>query len=55
MANHWLDKSEYPFTSNYFDINGQKLHYIDEGKGETVCLFTERLRGVLIIAMSSKN
>ncbi len=36
MANHWLDKSEYPFTSNYFEINGQKLHYIDEGKGETV-------------------
>lgn len=36
MANHWLDKSEYPFTSNYFDINGQKLHYIDEGKGETI-------------------
>lgn len=36
MANHWLDKSEYPFTSNYFDINGQRLHYIDEGKGETV-------------------
>lgn len=36
MANHWLDKSEYPFTSNFFDINGQKLHYIDEGKGETI-------------------
>lgn len=36
MANHWLDKSEYPFTSNYFDVNGQKLHYIDEGEGETV-------------------
>jgi len=36
MANHWLDKSEYPFDSNYFDISGQKLHYIDEGKGETV-------------------
>jgi len=36
MANHWLDKSEYPFTSNYFDINGQKLHYIDVGKGETI-------------------
>jgi pimeloyl-ACP methyl ester carboxylesterase len=36
MANHWLDKSEYPFYSNYFDINGQKLHYIDEGKGETL-------------------
>ncbi|MFB2119511.1 alpha/beta fold hydrolase [Parapedobacter sp. 2B3] len=36
MANHWLDKSTYPFTSNYFDINGQRLHYIDEGQGETV-------------------
>jgi haloalkane dehalogenase len=36
MAKHWLDKSAYPFTSNYFDINGQKLHYIDEGKGEIV-------------------
>lgn len=36
MANQWLDKSEYPFTSNYFDINGQKLHYIDEGQGETI-------------------
>lgn len=36
MANNWLDKSEYPFIPNYFDINGQKLHYIDEGKGETI-------------------
>lgn len=36
MANHWLDKLEYPFILNYFDINGQKLHYIDEGKGETI-------------------
>lgn len=36
MANHWLDKSEYPFNSNYYEINGHKLHYIDEGKGETL-------------------
>lgn len=36
MANNWLNKSEYPFKSNYFDINGQKLHFIDEGKGETI-------------------
>lgn len=36
MANHWLDKSEYPFASNYFNVNGQRLHYIDEGKGETI-------------------
>ncbi|MCD8540491.1 MAG: alpha/beta fold hydrolase [Leadbetterella sp.] len=33
---HWLDTSEYPFPSNYFDINGHKLHYLDEGQGETV-------------------
>lgn len=36
MANHWLDTSEYPFKSKYFDIDGQKLHYLDEGKGETL-------------------
>jgi pimeloyl-ACP methyl ester carboxylesterase len=36
MDTQWLDKSEYPFTSNYSDINGYKLHYIDEGKGETI-------------------
>ncbi len=33
---HWLDKSEYPFKSNYFDINNHKLHFIDEGTGETL-------------------
>ncbi|MCH7413793.1 alpha/beta fold hydrolase [Belliella sp. R4-6] len=36
MANLWLDRSEYPFVSHHFDINGQKLHFIDEGKGETI-------------------
>jgi len=36
MANHWLNRSEYPFTANYFDVEGHKLHYIDEGEGETV-------------------
>jgi len=36
MANHWLDTSEYPFASDYVDINGHKLHYIDEGQGETI-------------------
>ena len=34
MANQWLDTSEYPFSPNFFEINGQKMHYIDEGKGE---------------------
>ncbi len=36
MTNHWLDTLEYPFTSNYFDINVHRLHYIDEGQGETI-------------------
>lgn len=36
MANNWLNKSEYPFNSKYFDTNGQKLHFIDEGRGETI-------------------
>ncbi|MFN8254952.1 MAG: alpha/beta fold hydrolase [Bacteroidales bacterium] len=36
MKNNWLDKSEYPFLPLYFEINGCRLHYIDEGKGETI-------------------
>lgn len=33
---NWLDKNEYPFQSNYFNIEEQKLHYIDEGQGDTI-------------------
>lgn len=36
MIPHWLDKTAYPFASNYFDVNGYKLHYIDEGQGEAI-------------------
>lgn len=36
MKHTWLDRTEYPFESNSFKINGQNLHYIDEGKGETM-------------------
>ncbi|MBI3234994.1 MAG: alpha/beta fold hydrolase, partial [Bacteroidetes bacterium] len=36
MTNQWLDKSEYPFASNYFNINKNQLHYIDEGQGEII-------------------
>jgi pimeloyl-ACP methyl ester carboxylesterase len=36
MNTTWLDRTEYPFTSNYLNINRHKLHYIDEGKGETI-------------------
>ncbi len=29
---------QYPFTSNYFDLNGLKYHYLDEGQGPTVVM-----------------
>lgn len=32
----WIDRSEYPFNANFLVINGQQLHYIDEGTGPTV-------------------
>lgn len=30
----WLDTKEYPFAHKYFEVNGAKMHYIDEGLGE---------------------
>lgn len=36
MTHDWLDRSEYPFTSNFFAVNGHQLHYIDEGIGEVI-------------------
>jgi pimeloyl-ACP methyl ester carboxylesterase len=32
--NTWLNPQEYPFQSRYFQINGVKQHYIDEGNGD---------------------
>ncbi|MFI5203348.1 MAG: alpha/beta fold hydrolase [Flavobacteriales bacterium] len=36
MAHPWLDTTEYPFHSNYYSINNHNIHFIDEGKGNTV-------------------
>lgn len=30
----WIDKQEYPFTSKHFEVEGCRMHYIDEGAGE---------------------
>jgi pimeloyl-ACP methyl ester carboxylesterase len=30
----WLNKELFPFTSHWVEIEGNHLHYIDEGKGE---------------------
>lgn len=29
----WLDKSVYPFQSRYLNLDGNRIHYIDEGSG----------------------
>ncbi|QHT67061.1 alpha/beta fold hydrolase [Rhodocytophaga rosea] len=34
MKVNWLHTTEYPFQSRFFEVNGQRLHYIDEGAGE---------------------
>lgn len=36
LAQNWLDKNEYPFTSQYFDTEHGKIHYIDEGQGDVL-------------------
>ena len=33
MAPAWLDRSEYPFTSSFFDHSDGRMHYVDEGQG----------------------
>jgi len=32
----WLDRKEYPFKNNYFDLPMGKMHYVDEGQGEPI-------------------
>ena len=32
----WLDAQLFPFTSRYVELEGQRLHYIDEGAGPVV-------------------
>lgn len=32
----WLDTAEYPFEAHFFEVNGHRMHYIDEGRGQTL-------------------
>jgi pimeloyl-ACP methyl ester carboxylesterase len=32
-------KADFPFQSKYLDINGSKIHYVEEGKGNDTVLF----------------
>jgi pimeloyl-ACP methyl ester carboxylesterase len=36
QTNNWIDKAEFPFTNKYVTIDGQQMHYVDEGKSETI-------------------
>ena len=36
LAHSWLDRELYPFESRFVNIDGNKLHYVDEGVGETI-------------------
>jgi haloalkane dehalogenase len=35
---HWLDEQLYPFQSHFVEIEGNHIHYIDEGSGPTLLL-----------------
>ncbi|WP_340077513.1 alpha/beta fold hydrolase [Leptobacterium sp. I13] len=32
----WLNREHYPFESKFLEINDNKVHYIDEGKGDII-------------------
>lgn len=34
----WLDKQAYPFSSHVLDLDAGRIHYVDEGEGETILM-----------------
>ncbi|HMK96385.1 MAG TPA: alpha/beta fold hydrolase [Acidimicrobiales bacterium] len=38
MVPDWLNKELYPFDSHFLDIDGNRIHYVDEGSGPTLLL-----------------
>ncbi len=32
----WLDQGEYPFAPHYVQVDGGRMHYVDEGQGEPI-------------------
>lgn len=35
---NWIDRKEYPFTSQFFQSPAGKLHYVDEGDGQPIVM-----------------
>ena len=38
MTPDWLDRREYPFESRWLDVEGGRLHYLDEGEGAPIVM-----------------
>ncbi len=36
METSWINRELYPFESRFIDIDGQQMHYIDEGEGTPI-------------------
>lgn len=36
QANNWVDRKEYPFEPHYLNVDGGRMHYVDEGQGAPV-------------------
>jgi pimeloyl-ACP methyl ester carboxylesterase len=34
----WLDRAQYPFASRWIEVEGARMHYVDEGHGPTVLM-----------------
>jgi pimeloyl-ACP methyl ester carboxylesterase len=34
----WVNRSMYPFESRYLEVEGGRLHYVDEGEGTTILM-----------------
>ncbi|MEM8531962.1 MAG: alpha/beta fold hydrolase [Chloroflexota bacterium] len=34
----WIDRVAYPFESHYFEVDGARMHYVDEGQGAPVVM-----------------
>jgi haloalkane dehalogenase len=45
----WLSKTHFPFESKFINIDGNTIHYIDEGKGNETILFAHPPVGWLFI------
>jgi hypothetical protein len=32
----WVDRTAYPFVPRFFEIDGARMHYVDEGEGQPI-------------------